>query len=79
MHDPGDLEPIGFQICGHIHPCVHVEGKGRQRIRLACFWKSKHRLILPSLGRFTGMHRIKPEKGDEVFLIVKGEIVPRKV
>ena len=79
VHDPEDIKAAKFQICGHIHPCVYIEGQGKQRLRLACFWKSKDQIILPSFGSFTGMQRIKPKKGDDVFLLVDGEVIHRKV
>lgn len=79
VHDPADNNTARFRICGHIHPCVYVEGQGKQRLRLACFWKSQKQLILPSFGSFTGMHRVKPKKGDDIFLIVDGEVIQKKV
>lgn len=48
-------EPIGEtgEIAGHLHPVAKVKGSGRS-VRVKCFAGDAERLILPSLGAFTG-------------------------
>ena len=41
------------EIAGHLHPCASVVARGR-RVRCKCFASDARRLILPSLGAFTG-------------------------
>jgi hypothetical protein len=51
-------------------------GKGRQSLTLPCFWFSKNQAFLPAFGVFTGFRPMKPARGDQIFAIVEGEIVP---
>ncbi|WP_425235580.1 ligase-associated DNA damage response endonuclease PdeM [Ulvibacterium sp.] len=64
-----------FNFSGHIHPAVRLRGKGRQSLRLPCFFKSDRQLILPAFGLFTGTFVLEPKKTDEVFAIVEDEIM----
>lgn len=64
-----------FTFCGHIHPAVKLQGFGRQRLRLPCFFKSKNQMILPAFGQFTGTHALNPSKDDEVYAIVEDTVV----
>ncbi len=64
-----------FNFSGHIHPAIRLRGKGRQSLRLPCFFKSGQQLILPAFGKFTGTFILEPKKNDEVFAIVEDEIM----
>lgn len=64
-----------FNFSGHIHPAIRLRGKGRQSLRLPCFFKSDRQLILPAFGLFTGTYVLEPKKTDEVFAIVEDEIM----
>lgn len=77
-HEP--LEEIPekyYSIAGHIHPGVNIKGKGRQRLRLPCFWFGKQQALLPAFGEFTGLHMITPTEDDAVFLIVEGKVIKK--
>jgi uncharacterized protein len=50
-HEPTGREP--GEVAGHLHPCAKVAGRGG-RVRRACFVSDGTRLIMPSLGAFTG-------------------------
>ena len=64
-----------FNLCGHIHPSFLLKGKGKQQIKLPCFYISKENLIFPSFGEFTGTHNIKLENNsDEIILISKNDL-----
>ena len=73
-HHPTELED-GFNIAGHIHPAVRLGGRGRQRLRLPCFFLRPRQLILPAFGTFTGMHAIVPQPGDRCFALAEDEVV----
>ncbi|WP_343487193.1 ligase-associated DNA damage response endonuclease PdeM [Allomuricauda sp. d1] len=73
-HHPREREGY-FNFCGHIHPAIRLEGFGRQRLRLSCFFKSASQMILPAFGEFTGTHVLEPTKNDEVFAIVEDEVL----
>ena len=63
-----------YNLCGHIHPGVKLRGKGRQYLRLPCFYFGKHTGILPAFGSFTGLHVLKPLKDDRIY-VVYGDLV----
>ncbi len=73
-HHPNTREGF-FNFCGHIHPAVKLQGFGRQRLKLPCFFKTQNQFILPAFGEFTGNHTVTPKKEDEIFVIVENEVV----
>lgn len=62
-------------IGGHIHPSIRFKGKGRQSLKVPCFFFSKNKILLPAFGSFTGTHNIKPTKRDLVFPILDGKVI----
>lgn len=74
-HHPID-NPTAFNICGHVHPGIRMQGDGKQQLRLRCFYKSSNQLILPAFGAFTGKHIIRPISGDEIFVIAEQSVIP---
>lgn len=64
-----------FNLSGHIHPAVRLSGKGRQSLRLPCFFKNKHQMILPAFGAFTGTHVLKKKRADEVYAIADAMVI----
>ncbi len=69
-------ERVGlFNLSGHIHPAVRLRGKGRQSLRLPCFFKNKHQMILPAFGAFTGTHVMKKKREDEVYAIADAMVI----
>ncbi len=77
-HHPQENES-DFVICGHVHPGFRLRGNARQQLKLACFYKTHHQLILPAFGAFTGKHYITPQDGEEVFLINDRSIYPLRI
>lgn len=73
-HHPSKV-PVGFQICGHIHPGVRIRGKGRQTLTLPCFVYEPHRFIFPAFGRLTGKVKYEGEKGTRYYAIAGSEIL----
>jgi DNA ligase-associated metallophosphoesterase len=65
----------GFQLCGHVHPAVKLSGRGRQSLKLPCFWFRSEVGILPAFGEFTGHQIIHPAKTDRVFIIVDQNVI----
>ncbi len=68
-HHPQNLTGA-LVLAGHEHPVVVLNGKGRNRARLPCFYLQADRLILPSFGDFTGGYAVQPAPGEQVFPIV---------
>lgn len=65
-----------FSFSGHVHPVVIMKGKGKQSMRLPCFYFTESHCILPAFSRFTGGYSILPEEGDNVFAVTEKEIMP---
>ena len=78
-HHPQTV-PQYYVLAGHLHPCITLQGKGRDRLRLPCFWmgnEAEHACgILPAYGSFTGMHPIERRETDAVYAIA-GDAVRR--
>ena len=70
-----------YTLAGHWHPCITVQGKARERLRLPCFWLGDEAAhpggILPAYGSFTGMHPIERRDSDSIYAVA-GQVV-RKV
>lgn len=76
-HHPLEEVPEGnYNLAGHIHPGVVLEGMGRQRMRLPCFWFGSAQALMPAFGAFTGTAVVKPKAGDRVFVLAEGQVVP---
>lgn len=73
-----DIELSGtdeqYTLSGHIHPCVRLAGRAGNSMRLACFWFAEKYGVLPAFGDFTGTYRIKPKKGDQVY-VCAGKVI----
>lgn len=78
-HLPLEEVPDSYlNMHGHWHPGIQLVGKGRQRISLPCFyWYDQNKFCLPAFEAFAGKHYVKPQSGDQVFVIVNQEV--RKV
>lgn len=76
-HDPQERENY-YTISGHIHPAIVLQGKGRQFLKLPCFFCMPNQLILPAFGEFTGTYVMEPRKEDRVYVITKEDVVEVK-
>ncbi|MBK5278147.1 MAG: ligase-associated DNA damage response endonuclease PdeM [Bacteroidia bacterium] len=75
-HEPQENPGLdAYNIAGHIHPGVHLSGKGKQSLMLPCFYFGAHQGIMPAFGSFTGLARIRPKKNDQVFVIAESKIL----
>ena len=64
-----------FIISGHIHPAVQMVGKGRQSIRMPCFYFEERKAILPAFGTLTGIHTIKHSKKATIYGVLENQII----
>jgi len=64
-----------YNLAGHIHPGIHLSGKGRQSLTLPCFYFGECQGIMPAFGSFTGLATITPSKTDKIFVIAEGKIL----
>lgn len=75
-HHPIEPAPTDlYNIAGHIHPGVYLQGKAKQSLTLPCFYFGKQYGILPAFGAFTGLARIKPSIDDQVFVILPDRVM----
>ncbi len=67
-HHPAPLDGA-YVIAGHLHPCVSVQGRAHERLRLPCFHVGERVMVLTAFGSFTGMHPVQRAEGDRVFAV----------
>ncbi|MEC7755423.1 MAG: ligase-associated DNA damage response endonuclease PdeM [Bacteroidota bacterium] len=72
-HIPEETEL--YNLAGHIHPAVKLYGKGRQSLRLPCFYFGERNGLLPAFGHFTGTVKINIKKDDAVYAIADKQVV----
>jgi DNA ligase-associated metallophosphoesterase len=75
-HTP-QINPDQPTLCGHIHPCLRLGGRG-DRLRLPCFhWQPQGNcLTLPAFGEFTGGHPINLAAGEVAYVVAEESLVP---
>jgi DNA ligase-associated metallophosphoesterase len=74
-HHPQQL-PGAYVLAGHLHPCVALDGRAHDRLRLPCFHFAARVGVLPAFGVFTGMHAVHPASGDRVFVVAGDTVQP---
>ena len=74
-HHPAE-GPEGYTLAGHLHPAVALSGPGGQSEKLPCFLFGEHLGLLPAFGGFTGGARVRPRRGDRVYVLAGDEVVP---
>lgn len=75
-HEPiADYREGPYNLAGHIHPAVRLQGRGRQSLRLPCFHFGANQGLLPAFGNFTGMANIAVEEGDRVFVVGEDRVL----
>ena len=65
----------GYVLAGHIHPAVRLKGKD-DAMNLPCFWFGRDVGVLPAFGAFTGSAVVRPQRGDHVFVVADGAVLP---
>ena len=75
QHEP-DPHPECHVLAGHVHPVYRLNGKGRQRLRLACFRLGERVSLLPAFGAFTGGYPVEKEDSCRIFVTGDNEIWP---
>lgn len=75
-HEPmTSWEGASYNISGHIHPAAVVRGKGKQSLRLPCFFREGRRLIMPAFGHFTGSKTMEDGPGKQIFVIAGKKVI----
>jgi uncharacterized protein len=73
-HAPIESES-GYVLSGHLHPGVELKGRGRQLLRLPCFWFAENAAVLPAFGGFTGLSMVRAQIGDRLFAITDRSVI----
>lgn len=73
-HEP-EIVTDRFNIAGHIHPAIALTGRGKQHLRLPCFYQKQGQLILPAFGAFTGTFTLTPEPGDRAYVLAEDQVI----
>jgi DNA ligase-associated metallophosphoesterase len=73
-HHPAPAD-IGYVLAGHLHPGVVLAGRGRERLRLPCFWFGPRVGVLPAFARFSGAAPVPARPGDRVFAVAAADVV----
>jgi len=73
-HIPEDKEDL-FNFCGHVHPGFRLRGKGRQQLKLSCFYQKANQMILPAYGSFTGNYYVKPEEDEHIYVLTEDSVL----
>lgn len=66
-----------FVFSGHLHPGIRISGRGKQALRLPCFYFTPGHCILPAFSKFTGTYKVEPKKGETVYIITGSELVKK--
>ena len=70
-----DARDEGYVLAGHLHPGYVLHGRGRQRLRLACFHFGPLVGVLPAFGEFTGLANVEMQSGDRCYVIAENEVI----
>lgn len=74
-HDPLNPASELISIGGHLHPGLVLTGKGKQRVKLPCFYFDETKCILPALGYFTGLANIEINKNASLFVTTDKQVL----
>lgn len=64
-----------YNISGHLHPAIQMKGKGRQKVKLPCFYFGARQAIMPAFGNFTGTAKMIPLKDSDVYVIAEDVVM----
>lgn len=56
-------------LAGHVHPTFQLRGKGRQTLRLPCFYQKQALTLLPAFGDFTGGWNVDIDADSKLFVV----------
>ena len=75
VHEPQSVAGA-YALAGHVHPCVVLDGRAKDRLRLPSFHFGPDCGVLPAFGAFTGMHALPRRARDRIWAVAAGRVVP---
>lgn len=75
IHDQPTTFDEYYNISGHIHPGVVLQGKAKQQLKFPCFYFGINCAILPAFSVFTGLKILKQGPGDRFYAITPGKVI----
>ena len=77
-HEPPPGGRPGFTLAGHWHPAIAMRSRAGDRLRLPCFVRYPHALVLPAFGGLTGALTLQrgelADQGAEVAVLGDGAL-----
>ncbi|WP_426117552.1 ligase-associated DNA damage response endonuclease PdeM [Pseudomonas sp. DSP3-2-2] len=73
QHEP-DPHATHHVLAGHVHPVYRLQGRGRQSLRLACFYMGDTVSLLPAFGGFTGGFAIDKNPDKQIYVVGDGAV-----
>jgi DNA ligase-associated metallophosphoesterase len=73
-HVPAE-HPGAYTLAGHLHPTLRLRGRG-DSLRLPCFFLGPRVGVLPAFSAFSGGVAVRPARGDRVWVVAEGAVVP---
>ncbi len=73
QHEP-DPHATHHVLAGHVHPVYRLQGRGRQSLRLACFYVGETVSLLPAFGGFTGGFAIEKASDKQIYVVGDGAV-----
>jgi uncharacterized protein len=73
-HEPVESER-GYVLAGHLHPAVQMMGKGKQRLKLPCFWFREKVGVLPAFTSLSASAVITPAPDDRIYVIAGSAVL----
>lgn len=74
-HIPLTQTSTYYNLSGHLHPAVKLEGKAKQSLVLPCYYFGEKNGILPAFSNFTGKATLPVKKGDTLFVITNESVI----
>lgn len=76
QHEPDPpTAPDAYALGGHLHPAMRLEGRGRQALKLPCFWFRENHGVLPAFSSMAGGATIYPGTDDQVFVVTESSVL----
>jgi len=73
-HEPRSVKDH-YVISGHLHPGVQLEGLGRQRLKMPCFWFAGEQAVMPAFGTATGLLMVAPDALDRCYAVTERSVL----